>query len=129
MTFLLVLLPLRPASISSIAHHAARTFIRGAGIEFSVRGQEHLRSAGTHIVVANHSSYLDALFVLAALPYSCRFVAKRELEHRLDGTLLRRLRTEFVERFGVHASAAGAEHLTEIVRAVRTSALSTRASR
>lgn len=118
LTFLLVLPPLRPASIWSIAHHAARTFIRGAGINFRVRGQEYLRPAGTHIVVANHSSYLDALFVLAALPYSCRFVAKRELEHRtFVGALLRRLRTEFVERFDVRASAAGTEHLTEIVRA------------
>ncbi len=110
--------PVRPALIWSIAHHAARTFIRGAGIEFSVRGQEHLRSAGTHIVVANHSSYLDALFVLAALPYWYRFVAKRELEHwPLVVTLLRWLRTEFVERFDTRASATGAEHLTEIVRA------------
>lgn len=117
-TFLLVSLPLRPASIWSIAHHAARTFIRGAGIEFSVRGQEHLRSASTHIVVANHSSYLDTLFILAALPHSCRFVAKREFRHRLlVGSLLRRLRTEFVERFDMRGSAAGAEHLTKVVRA------------
>src|SRR5688572_11549346 len=63
-TFLHLLPPLRPASIWSIAHHAARTCIRGAGIDLSVRGQEHLRSAGTHIVVANQRSYLDALFVL-----------------------------------------------------------------
>jgi 1-acyl-sn-glycerol-3-phosphate acyltransferase len=110
-TFLLMLSPLRRALTWSIAHHAARTFIRGAGIELSVRWQEPLRSAGTHIVVANHPSYLDALFVLAALPYSCRFVAKREVEHSAF------LRTEIVEQSEEPASVARAEHLTEIVRA------------
>ena len=114
-TGLLVLLPLRPAVIWSIGHRAARVFIRLAGVPFTVHGRANLQATDRGIVVVNHSSYLDGLFVMAALPSPCRFVAKRELERMpLIGTLLRRLGTEFVERFDARASVAGARHLAAI---------------
>mgnify|MGYP000550530483 CR=1 FL=1 len=80
LTYLLVLLPLRASMRWSIAHQTARAFIHLAGTPFTVTGSEHLRSPSRRIVVANHSSYLDGLFLLATLPHSCRFVAKQELE-------------------------------------------------
>jgi 1-acyl-sn-glycerol-3-phosphate acyltransferase len=52
------------------------------------------------VVVANHASYLDGLVMTAALPPRFGFVIKRELENvPLAGALLRRLGSEFVERF------------------------------
>jgi 1-acyl-sn-glycerol-3-phosphate acyltransferase len=116
-TYLLILLPLRPAIRWSIAHHAARAFVRLAGIPFEVIDADKQCAAAPSIVVANHSSYLDGLFLLAALPRSCRFVAKRELERMpLVRTFLRRLNTEFVDRFDARASMDDAQRLVAVAR-------------
>ncbi|MGF6793422.1 lysophospholipid acyltransferase family protein [Paraburkholderia sp. 35.1] len=51
------------------------------------------------VMVANHSSYLDGLILLAVLPQPVRFVAKRGLDrHWLGGRFLRAIGTSFVER-------------------------------
>ncbi|WP_167315773.1 lysophospholipid acyltransferase family protein [Paraburkholderia phytofirmans] len=51
------------------------------------------------VMVANHSSYLDGLILLAVLPQPVRFVAKRGLDrHWISGRLLRAIGTCFVER-------------------------------
>lgn len=60
-----------------------RTWSRGilwaAGVELRVDGLEHVRSGGAQIFVSNHQSMLDIWALMAALPVSLRFVAKREL--------------------------------------------------
>lgn len=51
------------------------------------------------VLVANHSSYLDSLALVAVLPHPLWFVAKRELASSLiAGPFLRALDTIFVER-------------------------------
>ncbi|EIF30816.1 acyl-CoA synthetase (AMP-forming)/AMP-acid ligase II [Burkholderia sp. Ch1-1] len=51
------------------------------------------------VMVANHSSYLDGLILLAVLPRPVRFVAKRSLDRQWPvGRLLRGIGTALVER-------------------------------
>ena len=70
------------------------------------------------MLVANHASYLDGLVLLAALPGSYRFVAKRELlRSRIARVFLVRLGTLFVERFAVQQSVDDAQRLAAEVAA------------
>lgn len=115
-TFLVILLPLPISAIWRTVRGAVWSFIRLAGISFAIEGSEGLPSQPV-IVVANHSSYLDGLFLVAALPRPYRFVAKRELASvPLIGMFLRRLRVAFVERFDVRAGASDAQRLGESAR-------------
>ncbi len=67
---------------------------------------------GQCVVVANHASYLDGLVFTAALPPRFGFVIKREMESvPLAGALLRRLGSEFVERFNRHRGGADARRV------------------
>ena len=57
----------------------ARSLLLAAGVRVSVRGLEHLDRSGPQVIVANHQSYLDVWALMAVLPVSVRFIAKREL--------------------------------------------------
>jgi 1-acyl-sn-glycerol-3-phosphate acyltransferase len=101
----------------AINRAAARTFLKLAGIRFSVSGLENVPVGRTCVLVANHASYLDGLVLLAALPVHCAFVAKKELKRpRITRLYLTRLGAEFVERFEVRESVADAERLVRVVR-------------
>jgi 1-acyl-sn-glycerol-3-phosphate acyltransferase len=81
------------------AHAAARTFLRLAGMPIIVKFPERL-PPGQCVVVCNHASYLDGIVLTAALPPRFGFVIKREMARvPFAGGLLRRLGSEFVERF------------------------------
>jgi 1-acyl-sn-glycerol-3-phosphate acyltransferase len=98
------------------ARIAARTFFLLAGMPLKVHGRENL-PAGQCVVVANHASYLDGVVMAAALPPRFGFVIKREMNDvPLAGLLLRRLGSEFVERFNRHKGA------TDARRVIRTAA-------
>ena len=113
--FLLLLLPLRPKGAWFVARCAAQLLILLVGIPFRVIDREHLRATRRCVIVANHSSYLDSLFVIAALPHPCRFVAKRELARiPLIGLFLRRMNVVFVERFDARTSIEDAQHLADL---------------
>ena len=67
-----------------------------------LRGLENM-PAGQCVVVANHASYLDGVVMAAALPPRFGFVIKREMNDvPAAGLLLRRIGSEFVERFNRH---------------------------
>jgi 1-acyl-sn-glycerol-3-phosphate acyltransferase len=69
------------------------------------------------VVVANHASYLDGVVMTAALPPRFGFVIKREMNAvPIAGLLLRRIGSEFVERFDRHKGA------TDTRRVLRTAA-------
>jgi len=88
-----------------IVHHAAVWLLRlwGAGPE--VRGLEHLPHSAC-VVVANHASYLDGIILTAVLPPRFGFVIKKEMSQvPLAGFLLRRIGSEFVDRFDSQKSA------------------------
>ena len=95
----------------------ARALFTIARIPFSVRGGEDPASAGSCVYVANHSSYLDGLVAVAALPGAFSFAAKAELERRFVPRLfLRRIGARFVERFDAEQSVADAEREIEAAR-------------
>ena len=84
----------------------ARAFLLIAGMPVQVRFPERLPQ-GQCVVVCNHASYLDGIVLTAALPPRFGFVIKREMASvPLAGLALRRLGSEFVERFDRHRSAA-----------------------
>jgi 1-acyl-sn-glycerol-3-phosphate acyltransferase len=105
-------LPLRRAT----ARVAARTFFLLAGMPVRLRGVDRL-PPGQCVVVANHASYLDGVVMTAALPPRFGFVIKREMNDvPVAGFLLRRIGSEFVERFNRHKGA------TDARRVLRTAA-------
>ena len=98
------------------ARIAARTFFLLAGMPLKLRGIEHM-PAGQCVVVANHASYLDGVVMTAALPPRFGFVIKREMNAvPVAGLLLRRIGSEFVERFNRHKGG------TDARRVLRTAA-------
>ena len=77
----------------------------------TVRGLERL-APGQCVVVANHASYLDGLVFTAALPARFAFVIKREMSAvPLAGLFLRRIGSEFVERFDRSRGASDARRV------------------
>lgn len=89
----------------------ARAFLRLAGMPLTVHGAEQI-PLGQCVVVANHTSYLDGLVMTAVLPPRFAYVVKREMDRvPLAGLLLRRLGTEFVERFNRHRGASDARRM------------------
>jgi 1-acyl-sn-glycerol-3-phosphate acyltransferase len=98
------------------ARVAARTFFLLAGMPIRLVGTANL-PPGQSVVVANHASYLDGVVMTAALPPRFGFVIKREMNDvPLAGLLLRRIGSEFVERFNRHKGG------TDARRVLRTAA-------
>ena len=116
-TWLLTAASPRPALAWRVNRAATRTFLGLCGIRLTVRGMEALPRTPC-VLVANHASYLDAVVLCAAIPMHFAFVAKRELlEHPISRIYLRRLGTQFVERFDARQSVADARRLGATVQA------------
>ena len=111
LAFALVVLPLGITTRRQMAHLAARAFDRVAGMPLRVLDAGHL-PAGPCVVVANHASYLDGVVLKAALPARFSFVIKKEVSRvPLAGFVLRRIGSEFVDRFNRHAGGMDARRL------------------
>jgi 1-acyl-sn-glycerol-3-phosphate acyltransferase len=92
----------------------SRAFLRAAGIPFTVEGLDGLPQIPC-VVVANHASYIDAIVIAAALPPDFAFVIKKEMVRvPLAGLLLRRLGSQFVERFDRHKGATDARRVLKL---------------
>ena len=106
-----VLLLPRIGQRRAAAHWTARTYLVLGAMPLRIHGSEHL-PAGQCVVVANHASYLDGPIMKAALPPRFAFVVKREMDTvPLAGFLLRRIGSEFVERFNRHKGANDARRM------------------
>jgi 1-acyl-sn-glycerol-3-phosphate acyltransferase len=93
------------------AARLARAFFLLAGMPLRVKSLERL-PPGQCVVVCNHASYLDGIVLTAALPARFGFVIKREMAGvPLAGVLLRRLGSEFVERFDRQRGATDARRV------------------
>jgi 1-acyl-sn-glycerol-3-phosphate acyltransferase len=95
----------------SIAHLAARAFFAFAGMRIHVIGVQELPDEPC-VVVANHASYLDGVVLKGVLPARFSFVIKKEVSRLpMAGLLLRRIGSEFVDRFNRHAGGMDARRL------------------
>lgn len=96
----------------AVLRWSARQLLRMARVPILVQGSESLPENGDCVIVANHASYLDGLILLSYLPYPVSFVAKAELQGRpFPFWFLKRIRTQFVERFDVRQGTADARRL------------------
>ncbi len=97
-----------------VAGAFSRGFLRGACIRFTVEGVRLLPQVPC-VVVANHASYIDGIVAIAALPPDFAFVIKKEMVRiPLASLLLRRLGSEFVERFDRHKGASDARRVLKL---------------
>jgi len=109
----LLLLVVLPGTLRrrAVARAGARLFLRLAGLPLTVEFPERL-PAGQCVVVCNHASYLDGIVLTAALPPRFAFVIKREMAAvPFAGALLKRLGSEFVERFDRHRGVRDARRV------------------
>lgn len=109
--FLLVMLVPGLGIRRGIAHLTARSFFFCAGIPVRLL-DEHQLPAGPCVVVANHASYLDGIVLKGALPGRFGFVIAKEFSRLpFAGLLLRRIGSQFVDRFNHHSGAMDARRL------------------
>lgn len=94
-----------------LAHKVARGYFYVAGIPMRMTGVQHLPE-GPCVIVANHASYVDGIVLKALLPARFCFVIKKEVvKVPLVGLLLKRIGSEFVDRFNRNAGAVDARRL------------------
>jgi 1-acyl-sn-glycerol-3-phosphate acyltransferase len=97
-----------------VAGAFSRAFLHVTGIPFRVDGLSRLPTVPC-VVVANHASYIDGLVAAAALPPDFAFVIKKEMgKVPLAGLLLRRLGSQFVERFDRHKGGVDARRVLKL---------------
>lgn len=101
----------------AVARRAAQLFLLLTAIRPAVSGLEYLGDRPC-IIAANHASYLDGLILTAVLPPRFGFVVKREMTRvPLAHFLLRRLGSQFVERFDTRRGAADARRVLALAEA------------
>ncbi len=94
-----------------LARFFARAVLVLGGVRLGVGDTSVLPATGC-IVVANHASYLDGIILTAALPPAFSFVIKKEITRvPVAHFLLRRLGSEFVDRFDARRGAADVRRL------------------
>ena len=96
------------------ASGAGRAIFWLTGVKSKVRGTELIPDRQC-IVVANHASYIDGVILNAFLPPRFSFVIKGEMgKIPVAGFLLRRIGSQFVERFDASGSARDARRLLKV---------------
>ena len=108
----------KPATGCRLLHLATRLFLWLSGMPIRVIDPKQLPET-THLLLVNHSSYLDALALYAALPPSRHyaFVAKNDLARQpLIRAVLQGLGTVFVARFSTAKSMQEVERISSALK-------------
>jgi 1-acyl-sn-glycerol-3-phosphate acyltransferase len=93
---------------------AGRAIFAMTGVKTTICGLEKIPTSQC-IVVANHASYLDGIILNALLPPRFGFVIKSEMNKiPVAEFLLRRIGSEFVERFEISGSMRDARRLLKV---------------
>ena len=110
-----------PAWRWAVARAVLAVLRHGLRLPLSVQGLDNLPPPGRPCVfVCNHSSYIDGPVVVKALPGQFSFVAKAELlGNFVPRIFLRRIGSEFVERFDKAAGLDDARRLADLARSGR----------
>ena len=96
---------------------AARLLFGLARVPLQVEGITRLPQNKACVLVANHSSYLDGIALVACLPHAVAFIAKEELGRKsISRIFLRRIGALFVERFDRQQSIADAKRIEQKLR-------------
>jgi 1-acyl-sn-glycerol-3-phosphate acyltransferase len=104
-------------AVDRVVKRWSRLVLALSGCSLRVDGRENLQGLGAVILAANHSSYLDAVALMAAIPADFRFVAKRELTAApLIRTVLRKVGHLTVERVDLSESVADARRAIAALR-------------
>ena len=94
-----------------LVQKAAALILFVTGVTPRVSGRENLPTERS-IVIANHASYLDGVILTAVLPPHFSFVIKKEMARvPLASFVLRRVGSEFVDRFDSHRGAIDARRI------------------
>jgi 1-acyl-sn-glycerol-3-phosphate acyltransferase len=104
------------------ADRAARLWshlaLTACGLRPRVAGLEHLGTPGPVVMVANHSSYIDGVVLMAALPTPFSFVAKRGLlGYPLVGMVLRKAGHLTIDKAALSDRLTGADEVAKRLRA------------
>ena len=95
----------------------SRAFLAAAGIRLTVHGIERFPHDRPCVVIVNHASYFDPVYLFAVLPWPMRFVAKSELlANPFARIYLTRLGTAFAERFDPRRGIEDTGRFVQLVR-------------
>ena len=120
-TWLLVVLAPFASWRRKLAHISAKLLFSLTFTPLRVTGTEHLDPEQPHIIVANHTSYLDGFIVTAALDLSIHFIVKGELARILPARLLlQRFGVEFVDRRNSNKAVSDVNRIAEKSKAGQT---------
>jgi 1-acyl-sn-glycerol-3-phosphate acyltransferase len=95
----------------------ARGILRWSGIRVTIEGRERLDPAVPVVYIANHTSFIDILAILAELPGTIRFVYKKGMSWiPLLGTAMRAARHIPIDRRNRSAAFAAYDEAAEFIR-------------
>ena len=105
-----------------IMRASTRLLCAACGNSFTVSGRnQRLPREQPCIYVSNHASYLDGPLLITAVGRPFSFVAKAELDRSfIPSIFLRRIQSEFVERFEKQRGVEDAQRLAELTRQGRS---------
>ncbi|MBN1366209.1 MAG: AMP-binding protein [Syntrophaceae bacterium] len=116
-TWLSVVLLPRESWRWAVMRKMGRSLASASFTPLIVEGTENLPLKNSCILVSNHASYLDNFLMVAVLPLEFSFVAKAELKgNPLARLFLKRIQTEFVERFNRQKGVEDARRVVSTAR-------------